>query len=524
MQLRLLAAKFHSHVKKSVVVRRFARVADGFGAREAQQHAAHVAAWIAYAPPDYVPSISVMKLLTQLLAKLGDGMLPSRLRKVLPKAQTSLEALHKTCSWCEEDRGWERARTKLICSLKKLRGCRFDQQGHPREAPVASSSEGAPPSAGLGDGDDLCECPSAAMQQLLREVNTWTSMKEEEKLQSVRGTETIAMGDSRNISQAELSEVLCQLAAALPMPHQSTQDEPGRREPIKASAKLQPLSSDLPRHVRTLLLKSLHAWRARKFELSNIRHILEYLQSTIRRFEERGGEIRCAASAPQWLAIQQAINDLLQCDSNAPDGVLISRRMPCHKRQVPKGTKKTTFESAMLALGGTATREQLVEYVRSHPGAIEIEGAEGVERSLKSFRPYGYFQLHGKRKGKDVFCLAQPVVNGVRRLKHGFAGKLRCRNYVCVGPLRAKMEDARKDYLQLKAWRSSMSQEALFQRVRRWEDAHINHSTCHRQSSESGVVAHEAAVYSSSTQDHSRAQHAETGLVTQITAFLRWFF
>ena len=448
------------------MVRRYVKAADSFGKAAARQHAAHVAAWLAYGPPGYTPSTEELQLLTTLLNKFGNGLLPSRLQKVLPAAQAAMKQFAAAASLDGEGgQAWEQAFNALKKRLRKFQCCRKNEQwpsDHDEGARNASQEAlQAMPSRPATQATSAAPSPQhAGLQQLFRKVNEWTNMEGTDRAECLRHAEVVAAA-RKAITPAKLTEVLCQVAAALSPPRKSTtvQADPAEQDaqeaPLGASAEEMAPARDLQHRARKLLLKALTAWRSHGFDCDAIRHILEHVQRQIRDFEQRAGQLHLAASAKVWLAIQKALTSLLQPRQTEEGEVAIQRL-----RQAPsaksllfgKSTKKAALAEAMAALGGRATQKQLEEYLRHTPHALGDADAETIERSIQCFRASEYFELLGKdADGRNVYGPAKPCPTGIRRKKHGFTARMHLvhAGCCCVGPLRATMADASKDYAQL---------------------------------------------------------------------------
>ena len=116
--------------------------------------------------------------------------------------------------------------------------------------------------------------------------------------------------------------------------------------------------------------------------------------------------------------------------------------------------------AAMVALNGKATTRQVRAYLRKHPHIYEGTDSSNIERRIQNVRMSEYCKRIGKNQGaEDVFVsLTEPTPKGVRRHRRGFRAKMNLAKVrtSCNGPLRAKAEDAKKDYEQLQEWRAAM--------------------------------------------------------------------
>ncbi|CAE7748108.1 unnamed protein product [Symbiodinium sp. CCMP2456] len=475
-RLRRHAAKFHgrSRRQRQHVVRKYLQALRGFDKAAAQQHAAHVAGWLAYGPKDYSPKEAELWLLSKFLDRLGKGVLPGRLQQALPDVLVKLQSL-RGGPWA--DQAWAQAADALAKKLKKFRCCRREPEEGPR--PVAGSQK-APKECADQNADrdgfeedmepaargvQAMEAPphpeSGGLQRLFRKKAEWVNMQQSERAECLLRAEAVELSQ-QGIAQGKLTKILYQVAAALDL------QEAG----LDSSDSF----GGLQRRARKLLLKVLRAWRTHHFDCSSIRHILEHVERQIRCFEEKASELRLAASATAWLAIQKEVGRLLQ-GADALDGLQVRRRQLTRPATnwVAKGAKKAAMLTAMKALGCRATYQQLLGYVRQNLHVFGETDPSTIERSLRSFRASAYFELRGKEDGDDVFGLAEPCPRGIRRQKRGFTARLHIRSNACccIGPLRSSVEEASADYRRLQEWRADMSPEALFQCIRSWQGAHV---------------------------------------------------
>ena len=489
-RLRRHAAKFHgrSRRQRQHVVQKYLTALRGFDRAAAQQHAAHVAGWLAYGPKEYSPKESELRLLSKFLDRLGKGVLPCRLQGALPEVLVKLQSVRGGEG---ADQAWAQAADALRKKLKKFHCCRREPEDGPR--PVAPIQE-APKERAVRDADrkniegelepaargvQATEAPphpeSCGLQRLFRKKAEWANMQQSERAECLLRAEAVGFSHE-GIEQGKLTKILYQVAAALAPPRRATlaselRDGGAEHDLQEAGLDSSDSSGGLQRRARKLLLKVLRAWRANRFDCAAIRHILEHVERQIRCFEEKASELRCAASATAWLAIQREVGRLLE-GADVLDGLPARRHLPS---ALAFGVRKTALRTAMKALGGRATCQQLLGYVRQNPHVFGNADQGAIERSLRSFRASAYFEFLGKENGEDVFGLADSCPRGIRRHKHGFAAMLQIRSSACscVGPLRSSAEEASSDYRQLQEWRSEMSPEALFQRIRNWHGAHI---------------------------------------------------
>ncbi|CAE7329600.1 unnamed protein product, partial [Symbiodinium pilosum] len=141
--------------------------------------------------------------------------------------------------------------------------------------------------------------------------------------------------------------------------------------------------------------------------------------------------------------------------------------------RLQKGAKKAVMK-AVAALDGKATIRQVKAYMRKHP---HIADPSSMERSIHSLRIDKYCERIGQNQdGEDVYAApTEPNPKGVRRDKRGFHAKMNLSKAeaTCLGPLRAKAEDAKKDYDRLRAWRATMPHDEVVAHVRAWNGAHV---------------------------------------------------
>ena len=133
-----------------------------------------------------------------------------------------------------------------------------------------------------------------------------------------------------------------------------------------------------------LRLQLLLDWKAKGFDCGTIRMVLAYVQRQLSAFEGRIGDLSLAAAGLQWLAIQKAVQDLLQpCSSqqSASDTKQKKRR-----HMLPHNTAKPAALRALSFLGGSGTHKQVRAYLRRHPEMLQGADAANLERILKSIR------------------------------------------------------------------------------------------------------------------------------------------
>ena len=200
-RLEVLAQNFHRRHDKSVAFRKFTKKAHDCSKQRARRYAAHVAAWIAYGPPTYVPGQTELKLLHDFLLKLGGGQLPARLEDVLPRTQSTLEGMSVENSSCRElgEKLKERLRHFQCCrgaqtheKNKEAHAVVNDEDEDEEESchvvEVESSEEDCQESqtsslqdAGL-PAAEVCQGPHFSSQQLFNKMNEWTNTPNDARL------------------------------------------------------------------------------------------------------------------------------------------------------------------------------------------------------------------------------------------------------------------------------------------------------------------------------------------------------
>ena len=193
------------------------------------------------------------------------------------------------------------------------------------------------------------------------------------------------------------------------------------------------------------------------------------------------GSLRLAAAADAWLNIQLAIEDLLQASATEPKPEGAKRKQDAEPEAAKRGhnNAKQAVMKAMTALGGTGTRKQVMAYLQRHPEIYAGADASTMERSIRGISLVAYCERHGKNeRGEDTFCLAaSPCPTGVRRMQHGFVGRMQIKGIKCSGPLRRCANAAKKDFQKLLKWRGSMTPAEVIQCVRGWDGARVTKST-----------------------------------------------
>ena len=514
-RLRDVAKKFHSKADKSVPLRKFSAKVHSFKRTSARRYAAHVAAWLAFAPKRYVPGATEIKLLHSFLLQVGGGQLPTRLQQILPLAQNALERVAPTDALLEEacEKLKKRLRSFSCCrSTQQSKDCSAadkspeaeggeeDQEEHQRN--VGHAVEAGCEMGSCQESDVQCNagdpgrahqvvCPasgaqpaavqvhhqagSASSQRLFQKMNEWQNMAHDEKLACFKSlSQRTSCTPS---SEATLADVLHAVAAVLSPPRQETassscqDDDSGSGLEASSAAEV---STRLQQRARALLLWLLRDWQAKGFDCQAIHAVLEHVKWQVSTFETKVGEIRLAAASSVWSAIRDVIKDL-QNPSCMYDPA--AQQAEHRKLSIQAGIKNAVVK-AVSALGGTATNKQVRAYLRKHVSCFEKGVDDGtLARSIQNIRLARYLDSQGKDlKGEDLFTVVdKPVPRGVRRHTHGYTARMDMKRIDarCVGPFRCTAEDASRDYQKMQQWRASMTEEAVACHVRNWTGARV---------------------------------------------------
>ena len=323
-RLKELADKFHSKADKSVPLRKFvaklSRISRMRSGRcsKARRYAAHVAAWLGFAPAAYLPGATEMNLLDGFLLEVGGGQLPARLQRILPMAQAALVRVGYA------DPARTTAQEKLEDRLHHFLCCRSLDCGPQEQEEEESEGDGdeedrqAWQQASCGSGivlqvdssedeteqvDCDSQCAEAEFhsdepdplckgtpQHLLRRINQWANLADQGKLAFLKKLEH-ARKSPADAGEAALADMLCTVAAALASPRRSVtpneeaEDGTGAftceaQAPREVSAKLQQLA-------RSLLLKLLHEWKSKGYPCSAIQCALERVKLQLSTFEDQ---------------------------------------------------------------------------------------------------------------------------------------------------------------------------------------------------------------------------------------------
>ena len=310
---------------------KYSSEADRSDTASVRKHAAHVAAWIAYGPKGRIPEVDELQLLQKFLTKVGGGLLPARLREVLPDAQCRLQSVPKS----RTSVAWQQAGYALEARLQKFRCCQTTGETALRGTtnstnatakdliPVAAdvvAKAWLPVVSGASvtvAKDSTLRASTSQNLELFHKMNQWGLMDHAQRLQRLKQAEAAA----RSASQADLVEVVNLAAAALSSPRrlailselavdatEASCEQTAHADPEALQAGI------VQQRVRTLLLRALWSWRANLFECHAIQHVLEYVKSKISKFEDKVGGIQDASAGKVWLCIKRAVDELLHLD------------------------------------------------------------------------------------------------------------------------------------------------------------------------------------------------------------------
>ncbi|CAE7884054.1 unnamed protein product, partial [Symbiodinium microadriaticum] len=456
------ARRFHrAGHQRRMLLEAMERAKSDLARRRARIWAAHVAAWLVYAPRGYVPGITEMDLLRRFLSKVGDGRhLSTSQQRILRKVQSVLERATAA------DPAWEQMHRKLVQKLDRFRQCDAEHLTAPvtKDVDVAEAESNQmlksksfrkcslkpskPSSIDSEAGHEVGDSRQTP-RQLFNKMNEWTNMVNEERLACIEKLE-LARKNGRMANQAKLAEVLYTVAAALSPPRKSAHKESSENEAAScADAPIGEASVNLQHRARSLLLQLLRDWKKMSFDCGEIHTLLDHINRQLSRFEAKVGDLRLAAAGLSWLAIQRAIADLQEL--SATQGGKMLRSGP---KEQCRGAKEAVMK-AMEALGGTAaTSKQVKDYLEEHPELFPTMSAAERQRSIRGLRLWQICELHGKNQhGEDVFAIpSEAVPTGVRRHKDYFTArtKLECFNTICIGPSRATAHRAKRDYEKMR--------------------------------------------------------------------------
>ena len=257
-RLREHAARYHrkSHNLKAAVIRKYSRKLQGFDTAAVRKHAAHVAAWIAYRLRDPIPDLRELKLLQKFVKRLGTGILPSRLKEVLPNAQAVLQSMQAH----QVSEAWHEAESKLQQGLQKFRCCRapkdkvgkrgrnskdVEVESHVTTAAerkfsahqilvshddlTVADSEAEPQDIEKPGVDAESSSPPPKQHlQLFNKINEWGFLDDSQRLERLKKAEAAMRPSSTGLDEAALANAVQTAVAALSAPR--------RRASVDASA------------------------------------------------------------------------------------------------------------------------------------------------------------------------------------------------------------------------------------------------------------------------------------------------
>ena len=171
----------------------------------------------------------------KFIGKMGGGLLPSRLREVLPETQAALQRAEARGQACEN---WKEAEQELKKSLQKFSCCRNSAdkaaashdtilQGVVAVADDDCSGSGEVQPAGeqvtqvdsdVDAADPAFSVASDQHLQLVSKMNEWGFLSDAQRLARLQQAEEAARCPLRRLSQAQLAEVVNTAAAALAAP------------------------------------------------------------------------------------------------------------------------------------------------------------------------------------------------------------------------------------------------------------------------------------------------------------------
>ena len=211
-----------------------------------KKHAAHVAAWIAYAPRGCIPYRNELQLLQMYIERLGAGLLPTRLKEVLPAAQAVLQSIPAQ----QVSDAWRQRESMLQQSLQKFPCCRKqrdqvaqrrskgnDEEGK-SDVVVAAKMQLSSDLVLVSDGELALEdsevqpqdvedmaadaaclsLPSNQHSQLARAINEWGFLDESQKIARLKIAEAATRSSHKGFHQRELAEAIQTAVAALAAP------------------------------------------------------------------------------------------------------------------------------------------------------------------------------------------------------------------------------------------------------------------------------------------------------------------
>ena len=221
----------------------------------------------------------------------------------------------------------------------------------------------------------------------------------------------------------------------------------------------------------------MRGWKAQGFGSSSIRIALEHLQRQLSRFTGKDGDLGLAAAASDWLAIQEAVNELLQLPAKVRGAADIDRRRTAKpKRRFPVGSAKKAVLQAMTALGKPSTTTEVRAYLRRNSELLEGANPSDLEHNLGNIRLARFCVPQGKNEeGEVIFRLRETACPfGVRMLKaNTYSARMHFAQHHFSGPRRTCEKAASKDVQKLQRWKKTINLEALLKRVREWPGARV---------------------------------------------------
>ena len=215
--------------------------------------------------------------------------------------------------------------------------------------------------------------------------------------------------------------------------------------------------------------------------------ILFLLPQKFRKENPAVGDLRAAAAGADWLAIQKAVQTLLQQSStdHRLREVKHKSRVPHNASQlVPFKSMKKASMQAMHALGGTGTQKQVQDHLRRNPGLIEGANASNLERCLKRVRVRRYCEQRGRNDSGEIIwgVPAEALPRGVTRVKNGFRASFngRIMGFSFRGPRRQCSRAAQRDHEKLGQLYKTMTPTAMVAYVQAWFGATVGIVNRHR--------------------------------------------
>ena len=114
------------------------------------------------------------------------------------------------------------------------------------------------------------------------------------------------------MSESQLADPLYTVAAAVSPPRRSGAQNKAQERGMRTATDRGEVLVNSQSQARSVFVELLREWKARSFSCSSISCILNHLHGQKAAFEEKAGDLRSAGQSAQWLAIQEAIEKLLQ--------------------------------------------------------------------------------------------------------------------------------------------------------------------------------------------------------------------